>query len=92
MAFCHANAVAHGSLGSGSLLLSHFDDRRPEQLLVKLDNFGYARRIDAPDGEVEPSSQQPLVSGVFVCLPPGRAAGLPPGRVAGLRPALLCRA
>ena len=52
VAFCHGHAVAHGSLGSGSLLLSHFDDRRPEQLLVKLDNFGYARRMDAPDGAV----------------------------------------
>ena len=52
VAFCHGNAVAHGSLGSGSLLLSHFDDRRPEQLLVKLDNFGYARRVDGgPAGE-----------------------------------------
>jgi serine/threonine protein kinase len=50
VAFCHSHAVAHGSLGSGSLLLSHLDDRRPEQLLVKLDNFGYAYRMDAPEG------------------------------------------
>ena len=54
VAFCHSHAVAHGSLGSGSLLLSHLDDRRPEQLLVKLDNFGYAYRMDAPEGSLSP--------------------------------------
>ncbi len=58
VAFCHGQAVAHGSLGSGSLLLSHCDDRRPEQLLVKLDNFGYARRIDGATGELKPRSSK----------------------------------
>ena len=45
VSFCHERGVAHGSLGGASFLLSHCDDRRPEQLLVKLDNFGYARRL-----------------------------------------------
>lgn len=30
--------------------MSHCDDRRPEQLLVKLDNFGYARRLEGTAG------------------------------------------
>lgn len=30
--------------------MSHCDDRRPEQLLVKLDNFGYARRLEGAAG------------------------------------------
>lgn len=56
MAFCHLRGVAHGSLGAGSFLLSHCDDRRPEQLLVKLDNFGYARRLEGPAG-AEPCAE-----------------------------------
>ncbi len=43
LAYCHERGVAHGSLGSGSILLSAFDDRRAGDLIVKLDNFGFAR-------------------------------------------------
>lgn len=54
MAFCHQRGVAHGSLGAGSFLLSHCDDRRPEQLLLKLDNFGYARCLEGLAGAEPP--------------------------------------
>lgn len=43
--FCHNNGIAHGSLGSGSVLMSTFDDYQAERLRVKLDNFGFANRI-----------------------------------------------
>lgn len=43
LAFCHSRSVAHGSMGSGSVLLSTFDDRRANDLIVKLDNFGFGR-------------------------------------------------
>ena len=43
LAFCHSRNVAHGSMGSGSVLLSTFDDRRANDLIVKLDNFGFGR-------------------------------------------------
>ena len=43
LAFCHCRSVAHGSMGSGSVLLSTFDDRRANDLIVKLDNFGFGR-------------------------------------------------
>ncbi|KAK9863849.1 hypothetical protein WJX84_002840 [Apatococcus fuscideae] len=48
LAFCHDQGVAHGSLGPGSILLSTLDDREAQQLSVKLDNFGFARRLQAP--------------------------------------------
>jgi hypothetical protein len=38
LTFCHDRGVVHGSLGSGSLLLSTFDDVAAGRLLVKLDN------------------------------------------------------
>ena len=43
LAFCHGRNVSHGSMGSGSVLLSTFDDRRANDLIVKLDNFGFGR-------------------------------------------------
>lgn len=43
LAFCHSRNVAHGSMGSGSVLLSTFDDRRANDVIVKLDNFGFGR-------------------------------------------------
>ena len=43
LAFCHERSVAHGSMGSGSILLSTYDDRRANDLIVKLDNFGFGR-------------------------------------------------
>ncbi len=43
LAFCHNRSVAHGSMGSGSVLLSTYDDRRANDLIVKLDNFGFGR-------------------------------------------------
>ena len=50
LAFCHGRGVAHGSLGPGSILLSTFEDRRARELLVKLDNFGFAR-MHKPAGQ-----------------------------------------
>ena len=43
LAYCHERSVAHGSMGSGSILLSTYDDRRANDLIVKLDNFGFAQ-------------------------------------------------
>jgi len=48
LAFCHERNVVHGSVGSGSFLLSSFDDQDANRLVVKLDNFGFARRISLP--------------------------------------------
>jgi serine/threonine protein kinase len=50
LAFVHERGVAHGSLGSGAVLLSHVDDRKAGQLVVKLDNFGFAQRQVLPPG------------------------------------------
>lgn len=47
VAFCHERGVGHGSLGAGSVLVSTFDDRRADQLIVKLTNFGFARQHSA---------------------------------------------
>jgi serine/threonine protein kinase len=57
LSFCHERGVAHGSLGSASILLSTFDDRKARDLIVKLDNFGFARM-----------QQSPGTSGVWPCL------------------------
>lgn len=43
VAFCHDKSVAHGSLGSGTFLLSTFNDQDHARLLVKLDSFGFAK-------------------------------------------------
>lgn len=48
LAFIHERGVAHGSIGSGAVLLSHVDDRKADQLVVKLDNFGFAQRQVLP--------------------------------------------
>eukprot|EP00884_Botryococcus_braunii_P022362 jgi/Botrbrau1/880/Bobra.0167s0005.1 len=48
LAYCHERGVAHGSLGSASILLSTFDDRKSRDMVVKLDNFGFARMLQVP--------------------------------------------
>jgi serine/threonine protein kinase len=53
LAFVHERGVAHGSLGSGAVLLSHVDDRKAGQLVVKLDNFGFAQRQALPPDSTE---------------------------------------
>ena len=50
LAFCHERGVIHGSLGSGSVLLSTFDDRAAPRQIVKLSDFGFARRVNVPAG------------------------------------------
>ena len=45
LAYCHDRRVVHGALGSGSLMLSTFDDASWQRLAVKLDNFGFARIV-----------------------------------------------
>jgi serine/threonine protein kinase len=50
LAYCHNKGVIHGAVGSGSVLLSSFDDKAAGRLLVKLDNFGFAKRISLPSG------------------------------------------
>ena len=39
LAYCHNRGVVHGSLGSGSVMLSSFDDKTARRLVVKLDNL-----------------------------------------------------
>lgn len=48
LAYCHEAGVVHGALGSGSVMLSTFDDRSAARLIVKLDNFGFARKVSVP--------------------------------------------
>lgn len=50
VAYVHERGVAHCSLGAGSLLLSTFSDGKAEQLVVKLDNFGFSQRLSLPSG------------------------------------------
>lgn len=45
LAYCHEAGVVHGALGSGSVMLSTFDDRSAARLIVKLDNVGGAARV-----------------------------------------------
>lgn len=40
LAFVHGSGVVHGAIGSGSVLLSTFDDSSSMRLAVKLDNVG----------------------------------------------------
>lgn len=47
--FVHCRQVVHGSLGSGSILLSTFNDQEWSRLVVKIDNFGFARWVTSPD-------------------------------------------
>ncbi|KAI8105897.1 hypothetical protein M9434_000476 [Picochlorum sp. BPE23] len=49
VAFCHDKSVAHGSLGSGTFLLSTFNDQDHKRLLVKLDSFGFAKMGNTMD-------------------------------------------
>ena len=48
LSYCHSYGVLHGALGSGSILLSSFDDKSAARLTVKFDNFGFARRLSVP--------------------------------------------
>lgn len=48
VSYCHDHAVAHGSLGSGTFLLSTCNDRDWKNLIVKLDSFGFASFGNAP--------------------------------------------
>ena len=43
LGYCHEAGVVHGALGSGSVMLSSFDDRSAARLVVKLDNVGLQR-------------------------------------------------
>lgn len=45
LGYCHDRCVVHGSLGSGSFLLSTFNDKDWNRLIVKIDNFGFARYV-----------------------------------------------
>ena len=47
MAYCHERGIAHGALGPSSLLLNTYEDSRAAQLVVRLDNFGFARQSGA---------------------------------------------
>jgi hypothetical protein len=46
--YVHDRGVIHGSIGSGSLLISTFNDSDWLRVVVKIDNFGFARRIVVP--------------------------------------------
>jgi hypothetical protein len=48
LGYVHDRGVIHGSIGSGSLLISTFNDSDWLRLVVKIDNFGFARRIIVP--------------------------------------------
>ena len=48
LGYVHDRGVIHGSIGSGSLLLSSFSDQDSARLVVKIDNFGFARRVVVP--------------------------------------------
>lgn len=59
LAYCHSRSVAHGSLGPGSILLNTFRDQQARELIVKLDNFGFAQLHRA--GVPSASLQQPCM-------------------------------
>jgi serine/threonine protein kinase len=46
--YVHDRGVIHGAIGSGSLLISTFNDSDWLRAVVKIDNFGFARRIIVP--------------------------------------------
>ena len=54
VAYCHEKGVAHTSVGAGSFLLNTFDDRRAQQLVVKLDNFGFACSLSRKEAGADP--------------------------------------
>ena len=43
LSYCHNRGVAHGSLGPGSILMNTFRDQQSRDLIVKLNNFGFAQ-------------------------------------------------
>lgn len=75
LGFCHNRSVAHGSMGSGSILVSTYDDRRANDLIVKLDNFGFGRAhyacsLDLKGGMLTcPVSKFALAVPVFAAAP-----------------------
>jgi hypothetical protein len=48
LSYSHARGVAHCCLGSGSVQCSGFDERAPDKVIVKLDNWGLARLYPGP--------------------------------------------
>ena len=58
--YCHTKGVVHGSLGSGSVLLSTFDDYAADSLKIQLDNFGFAAYLPPIKGT--PSLASPVAS------------------------------
>jgi hypothetical protein len=48
LSFSHARGVAHCCLGPGSVQCSGLDDREPDRVIVKLDNWGLARLYPGP--------------------------------------------
>ncbi|KAI8463726.1 MAG: hypothetical protein J3K34DRAFT_526774 [Monoraphidium minutum] len=48
LSFCHARGVAHCCLGAGSVQISNLEDRDPDRVIVKLDNWGLARLYPGP--------------------------------------------
>ena len=72
LAFCHCQSVAHGSMGSGSVLLSTYDDRRANDLIVKLDNFGFGRAhyacsLDLKGGMLQSGCMTPTQHMAVIC-------------------------
>lgn len=64
VAYCHQRDVVHGSLGAGSLLLSTYEDLRWQEVIVKLDNFGFARQYPSAGSSAHPPvTQSPLFPG-----------------------------
>ena len=43
VAYCHRKGVVHGSISSGSVFVSTTEDAEADELLVKLDNFGFGK-------------------------------------------------
>ncbi|KAL4858560.1 hypothetical protein ACK3TF_001515 [Chlorella vulgaris] len=62
LGYCHAAGVVHGALGSGSVMLSSFDDRTAKRLVVKLDNFGFAHKLSMQQDESQGSTAGALYS------------------------------
>ncbi|KAL4443512.1 hypothetical protein ABPG75_011249 [Micractinium tetrahymenae] len=65
LTYCHEAGVVHGALGSGSVMLSTFDDRSYQRLVVKLDNFGFARRISVGGRSGRAAQQQSSRDALF---------------------------
>ena len=65
LGFVHDRGVIHGSIGSGSLLLSTFNDAESARVIVKFDNFGFARRIVLPPPPSSSSSSKSTPDALF---------------------------